>query len=58
VGQELKMLNHPRAVPWWRVTRAGGVLAPPVAQEQARRLRAEGVEVQQRGQVFRVKAQR
>lgn len=29
-------------VPWWRVTRAGGGLAPQVAEEQGRRLRAEG----------------
>jgi methylated-DNA-protein-cysteine methyltransferase-like protein len=58
VGHELKVMEHPRSVPWWRVTRAGGVLAPPVAHEQARRLRAEGVEVQQRGQVFRVKVKR
>jgi len=55
VGHELSSLRDARSVPWWRVTRAGGVLAPPVAHEQARRLRAEGVEVQQRGEVFRVK---
>ncbi|KFE70674.1 MGMT family protein [Hyalangium minutum] len=58
VGHELKLLQGGGGVPWWRVTRAGGVLAPPVAHEQARRLRAEGVEVQQRGEVFRVKAKR
>ncbi|HYH97125.1 MGMT family protein [Hyalangium sp.] len=58
VGHELKVMTHPHSIPWWRVTRAGGVLAPPVAQEQARRLRAEGVEVQQRGEGFRVKAKR
>jgi methylated-DNA-protein-cysteine methyltransferase-like protein len=58
VGQELKSLEHPRSVPWWRVIRADGTLAPAVSHEQARRLRAEGVEVQQRGQVFRVKVKR
>lgn len=58
VGHELSILKGGGSVPWWRVTRAGGVLAPPVAHEQARRLRAEGVEVQQRGEVFRVKAKR
>lgn len=58
VGQELKLLQNPRSVPWWRVIRSGGTLAPPVAHEQARRLRAEGVEVLQRGEVFRVKVKR
>jgi methylated-DNA-protein-cysteine methyltransferase-like protein len=58
VGQELKILPDPRAVPWWRVVRADGTLASTVAHEQARRLRAEGVTVDQRGQVFRVKVER
>ena len=58
VGRELSNLQDARSVPWWRVTRAGGVLAPSVAHEQARRLRAEGLEVQQRGEVFRVKVNR
>jgi methylated-DNA-protein-cysteine methyltransferase-like protein len=58
VGQELKGLQHPRSVPWWRVIRADGTLAPSVGHEQARRLRAEGIEVQQRGEVFRVKVKR
>jgi methylated-DNA-protein-cysteine methyltransferase related protein len=58
VGQELKSLAHPRSVPWWRVIRADGTLASAVAHEQARRLRAEGVEVEQRGEVFRVKVER
>jgi methylated-DNA-protein-cysteine methyltransferase related protein len=35
----------PAPLPWWRVTRADGVLAPPVARAQAERLRAEGVSV-------------
>jgi methylated-DNA-protein-cysteine methyltransferase-like protein len=55
VGHELKSLQHPRPVPWWRVIHADGTLAPSVGHEQARRLRAEGVEVEQRGEVFRVK---
>lgn len=32
-------------VPWWRVVTASGRLAPGKENEQARRLRAEGVEV-------------
>ncbi len=34
--------------PWWRVVRSDRTLAPQVAVEQARRLRAEGVEVRGR----------
>ena len=34
-----------RGLPWWRVIRSDGTLAPQVALEQSRRLRAEGVEV-------------
>ncbi|MCP3098646.1 MGMT family protein [Myxococcus sp. K15C18031901] len=55
VGREMSTLPSGREVPWWRVTRAGGLLAPTVAAEQARRLRAEGVTVEQRGQTYRVK---
>lgn|GEM_PF-1224957 len=55
VGREMTTLPPGREVPWWRVTKSGGVLAPKVAQEQAKRLRAEGVTVEQRGQVLRVK---
>ncbi|AGC46977.1 methylated-DNA-[protein]-cysteine S-methyltransferase family protein [Myxococcus stipitatus DSM 14675] len=55
VGREMTTLPSGQEVPWWRVTKAGGVLASTVAHEQAKRLRAEGVEVEQRGQVFRVK---
>ena len=55
VGREMATLPSGREVPWWRVTRAGGLLAPLVAVEQARRLRAEGVTVEQRGQTYRVK---
>ncbi len=32
-------------IPWWRVTKAGGVLAKEVAAEQARHLEREGVEI-------------
>lgn len=32
-------------LPWWRVVRADGHIAVHKAQEQARRLRAEGVDV-------------
>ena len=58
VGMELRHLPDPKRVPWWRVIRSDGTLAPFVAHEQAKRLRAEGVEVEQRGQVFRVKVER
>lgn len=33
------------AYPWWRVVNASGRLVPGHEEEQARRLRAEGVEV-------------
>ncbi|MCP3140564.1 MGMT family protein [Pyxidicoccus xibeiensis] len=60
VGHELTGLPpaRQRDVPWWRVIRSNGTLAPLVAHEQAKRLRAEGVGVQQRGEVFRVKVER
>jgi len=38
-----RALHAVRDVPWWRVTRADGTLAPQVEAEQARRLRREGV---------------
>jgi methylated-DNA-protein-cysteine methyltransferase related protein len=52
VGRELKTLQN---VPWWRVIRADRTLAPAIAHEQARRLRAEGVKVDHKGLVWRVK---
>jgi methylated-DNA-protein-cysteine methyltransferase related protein len=52
VGRELKTLQN---VPWWRVIRADRTLAPSVAHEQAKRLRAEGVKVDHKGELFRVK---
>ncbi len=36
---------HGADLPWWRVVRADGSLAVHKPREQARRLRAEGVEV-------------
>jgi methylated-DNA-protein-cysteine methyltransferase-like protein len=52
VGRELKTLEN---VPWWRVIRADGTLAPGVAVEQARRLKAEGVAVEGQGTHRRVR---
>lgn len=40
------LAEHGGDLPWWRVVRAGGVLAPHHPIEQARRLRAEGVDVE------------
>jgi len=39
------LASSPAPLPWWRVTRADGVLAPPVARRQAEMLRGEGVVV-------------
>ena len=36
-------------VPWWRVARHDGTLAPPVARDQAALLRQEGWKGRQRG---------
>jgi methylated-DNA-protein-cysteine methyltransferase-like protein len=44
----VQVLNRVRGLPWWRVIRSDGTLAPEVAREQARRLRAEGVMVRGR----------
>ncbi|HEY8208209.1 MAG TPA: MGMT family protein [Myxococcaceae bacterium] len=44
----VQVLNRVRGLPWWRVIRSDGTLAPEVAREQARRLRAEGVVVRGR----------
>ncbi|HZH77242.1 MAG TPA: MGMT family protein [Archangium sp.] len=52
VGRELKTLGD---VPWWRVIRADGTLAPAVAVEQARRLKAEGVPLKGQGTHWRVR---
>lgn len=39
------LAEHGGELPWWRVVRADGSLAVHKPREQARRLRAEGVEV-------------
>lgn len=39
------LAEHGGDLPWWRVVRADGSLAPHHPREQQRRLRAEGVEV-------------
>jgi methylated-DNA-protein-cysteine methyltransferase related protein len=41
----VRALHAVAELPWWRVTRQGGGLAPPVRAEQARRLAREGVRV-------------
>jgi len=43
-----RALGRVEGLPWWRVIRSDGTLAPEVAAEQARRLRKEGVEVKGR----------
>lgn len=45
VVQALRLLDD---VPWWRVIRSDGTLAPEVAAKQAPLLRAEGVPVEGR----------
>ena len=39
----VRALHQLDDVPWWRVVRKGGTLAPEVAWEQAQLLAAEGV---------------
>ncbi len=39
------VLRRSSGLPWWRVVAASGRLVPGHEREQARRLRAEGVEV-------------
>jgi len=43
-----RVLGQEKGLPWWRVIRSDGTLAPEVATEQARRLRREGVHVEGR----------
>ena len=38
----VRALHQLDDVPWWRVLRADGTLAPPVAREQGQPLAAEG----------------
>ncbi|MEY2448783.1 MAG: methylated-DNA-protein-cysteine methyltransferase related protein [Acidimicrobiaceae bacterium] len=40
------LAEHGGDVPWWRVVRTGGWLAAPNRNDQRRRLRAEGVEIE------------
>lgn len=39
------LLGRSDGLPWWRVVRADGSLVSPKGREQARRLRAEGVQI-------------
>lgn len=41
----VRALHALKGIPWWRVIRSDGTIAPQVALDQARRLRAEGVTV-------------
>jgi len=45
------LLRRSSGLPWWRVVAAGGRLIPGEEQEQARRLRAEGVAFTTAGKV-------
>lgn len=53
----VRALHAAGEIPWWRVTRSDGTLAPQVAAEQARRLAREGVVVV-RGKVAPAKQRR
>lgn len=41
----VQALHRLKGIPWWRVLRSDGKLAPQVAGEQARRLTKEGVKL-------------
>ena len=41
----VQALHRLEGIPWWRVLRSDGTLAPQVANEQARRLAKEGVKL-------------
>ena len=45
------LLRRSAGLPWWRVVAAGGRLTPGDEEEQARRLRAEGVPFTTSGRV-------
>jgi methylated-DNA-protein-cysteine methyltransferase-like protein len=52
VGWALASTPRGEKIPWWRVVRSDGAIAPrPFASEQRRRLRAEGVRFTRRGAV-------
>ncbi len=40
-----RALHQLEGIPWWRVVRADGTLATPVAKRQAQKLAKEGVRV-------------
>ena len=44
----VRAMGAAKGLPWWRVIRSDGTMAPQVAVEQSRKLRAEGVEVKGR----------
>src|SRR5438067_10709765 len=43
----VRALHQLEDVPWWRVVRKGGTLAPAVARDQAQLLATEGVHARQ-----------
>ncbi|MDP1828148.1 MAG: MGMT family protein [Archangium sp.] len=45
----VQALHRLEGIPWWRVLRSDGTLAPQVAAEQARRLAKEGVKLGRSG---------
>lgn len=45
------LLRRTAGLPWWRVVASGGRLVPGGEDEQARRLRSEGVEITDAGKV-------
>jgi methylated-DNA-protein-cysteine methyltransferase-like protein len=51
-----RILSHTpdRTWPWWRVVAANGRLVPGAEEEHARRLRAEGIEIEN-GKVRRMR---
>ncbi|PZR07837.1 MAG: 6-O-methylguanine DNA methyltransferase [Archangium gephyra] len=44
----VRALHSLKDIPWWRVHRSDGTLAPQVAVQQAKKLKAEGVVVEGR----------
>ena len=44
----VQALHRLEGIPWWRVIRSNGTLAPQVASEQAKRLAKEGVRLGRR----------
>ena len=44
----VRALHTLKGIPWWRVIRSDGTMAPQVAIDQGRRLRAEGATVKGR----------